>query len=87
MSSPSLSPSSSSSTKGTARNGTAKAQASSGSSATKPKRIQVSRACDWCRVHRVKCDSEQPCHNCRSRGAQCSITGANEIRNLPHAFR
>ncbi|KAK5659007.1 hypothetical protein OQA88_1094 [Cercophora sp. LCS_1] len=53
----------------------------------RPKRAQVSRACDWCRVHRVKCDTEQPCHNCRSRGAQCSTTGANEIRNLPHAFR
>ncbi|KAK3347209.1 fungal-specific transcription factor domain-containing protein [Lasiosphaeria hispida] len=51
------------------------------------KRSQVSRACDWCRVHRVKCDSEQPCQNCRNRGAQCSTTGANEIRNLPHAFR
>ncbi|KAK0708612.1 fungal-specific transcription factor domain-containing protein, partial [Lasiosphaeris hirsuta] len=54
---------------------------------SRPKRSQVSRACDWCRVHRVKCDSEQPCQNCRARGAQCSTTGANEIRNLPHAFR
>ncbi|KAK4452695.1 transcriptional activator protein acu-15 [Podospora aff. communis PSN243] len=53
----------------------------------RPKRSQVSRACDWCRVHRVKCDTSQPCHNCRSRGAQCSTSGANEIRNLPHAFR
>ncbi|KAK0616529.1 fungal-specific transcription factor domain-containing protein [Immersiella caudata] len=54
---------------------------------TRPKRSQVSRACDWCRVHRVKCDTSQPCHNCRSRGAQCSTSGANEIRNLPHAYR
>ncbi|KAK1753999.1 transcriptional activator protein acu-15 [Echria macrotheca] len=53
----------------------------------RPKRAQVSRACDWCRVHRVKCDTEQPCQNCRNRGAQCSTSGANEIRNLPHAFR
>ncbi|KAK1827510.1 transcriptional activator protein acu-15 [Podospora conica] len=60
---------------------------SSNASATRPKRSQVSRACDWCRVHRVKCDTEQPCQNCRNRGAPCNTTGANEIRNLPHAFR
>ncbi|KAK4186656.1 transcriptional activator protein acu-15 [Podospora australis] len=53
----------------------------------RPKRSQVSRACDWCRVHRIKCDAEQPCHNCRSRGGTCSTTGASEIRTLPHAFR
>jgi len=62
-------------------------KASSTPGLTRPKRAQVSRACDWCRVHRVKCDTEQPCNNCKSRGAQCTVTGANEIRNLPHAFR
>jgi len=34
-----------------------------------------------------QCDTEQPCQNCRNRGAPCTTTGANEIRNLPHAFR
>ncbi|GAB1321071.1 hypothetical protein MFIFM68171_11281 [Madurella fahalii] len=53
----------------------------------RPKRSQVSRACDWCRVHRVKCDDEQPCRNCRSRGGQCRTAGTGEIRSLPHAFR
>ncbi|GFF34223.1 transcriptional activator protein acu-15 [Aspergillus udagawae] len=32
------------------------------------KRNQVARACDWCRVHRIKCDSSLPCQNCRNRG-------------------
>ncbi|PKX88908.1 putative transcription factor [Aspergillus novofumigatus IBT 16806] len=32
------------------------------------KRNRVARACDWCRVHRIKCDSSLPCQNCRNRG-------------------
>ncbi|KAI2615241.1 fungal-specific transcription factor domain-containing protein [Hypoxylon sp. NC1633] len=51
------------------------------------KRSQVTRACDWCRVHRIKCDNNQPCLNCQSRGARCSNEGASEFRTLPHAFR
>ncbi|KAI1868944.1 hypothetical protein JX265_006923 [Neoarthrinium moseri] len=51
------------------------------------KRSQVARACDWCRVHRVKCDSDQPCSNCRKRGGHCSNNGTNKIATLPQAFR
>lgn len=51
------------------------------------KRGQVARACDWCRVHRIKCDSDNPCFNCRSRGAQCSNSGAPKAVTLPHAYR
>ncbi|OTB07907.1 hypothetical protein M426DRAFT_19462 [Hypoxylon sp. CI-4A] len=51
------------------------------------KRSQVARACDWCRVHRVKCDNHYPCLNCQSRGGQCSNDKSNEFRTLPHAFR
>lgn len=54
---------------------------------SRPKRIQVARACDWCRIHRIKCDSEQPCTNCQSRGGECSNKGASQVRTLPHAFR
>ncbi|OTB01197.1 hypothetical protein M426DRAFT_323706 [Hypoxylon sp. CI-4A] len=50
------------------------------------KRSQVSRACDWCRVHRIKCDNHLPCSNCRKRGGQCS-QGEVEVRTLPHAYR
>ncbi|KAJ5178795.1 hypothetical protein N7492_002005 [Penicillium capsulatum] len=38
----------------------------------RPKRNQVSRACDSCRLSRIKCDDAQPCKNCRDRGAPCS---------------
>ncbi|KAK2607919.1 hypothetical protein N8I77_006560 [Diaporthe amygdali] len=54
---------------------------------TKPKRSQVSRACDWCRVHRIKCDNAYPCHNCQARGGQCSNKGSPQVRTLPQAFR
>lgn len=50
------------------------------------KRAQVVRACDWCRKQRIKCDNDQPCFNCKSRGGECS----NEVikaSTLPHAYR
>ncbi|KAF5644105.1 transcriptional regulatory [Fusarium sp. NRRL 52700] len=40
----------------------------------KPKRNQVSKACDSCRLHRVKCDTKYPCQNCSSKGWQCNST-------------
>jgi hypothetical protein len=36
------------------------------------KRRQVARACEACRVHRVRCDDNQPCSQCKSRGQRCS---------------
>ncbi|KAI0466495.1 fungal-specific transcription factor domain-containing protein [Xylaria cf. heliscus] len=51
------------------------------------KRSQVTRACDWCRVHRIKCDDYRPCSNCQTSGAQCSNNPSREINSLPHAFR
>ena len=51
------------------------------------KRGQVARACDWCRVHRIKCDSGNPCSNCKNRGGQCSYSGAMKAATLPHAYR
>ncbi|KAM0328680.1 hypothetical protein ACHAQA_005092 [Verticillium albo-atrum] len=54
----------------------------------RPKRSQVARACDWCRVHRIKCDTNQPCRNCETRGGQCSNSGKlGEVRTLPRAIR
>ncbi|KAI1659347.1 fungal-specific transcription factor domain-containing protein [Daldinia decipiens] len=50
------------------------------------KRSQVARACDWCRVHRIKCDNHLPCSNCRKRNGQCS-QGEIPVRTLPHAYR
>ncbi|OTB20786.1 hypothetical protein K445DRAFT_313261 [Daldinia sp. EC12] len=51
------------------------------------KRSQVARACDYCRVHRIKCDNNHPCLNCQTRGGQCSNDRTNGVRTLPHAFR
>ncbi|KAJ5595430.1 uncharacterized protein N7459_001638 [Penicillium hispanicum] len=36
-----------------------------------PKRNQVARACDWCRLNRVRCDESWPCQNCLNRGSHC----------------
>ncbi|KAL3480020.1 fungal-specific transcription factor domain-containing protein [Aspergillus californicus] len=76
-----------------------KTMTSSASTSTSPpsapaprlKRHQVARACDWCRVHRVKCDNSSPCQNCQNRGGRCSKrvtakTGAR-AQTLPQALR
>ena len=51
------------------------------------KRGQVARACDWCRVHRIKCDGGISCSNCKNRGGQCSYSGTLKAATLPHAYR
>ncbi|KAI1327410.1 hypothetical protein F5Y16DRAFT_371942 [Xylariaceae sp. FL0255] len=53
----------------------------------RPKRQQVARACDSCRMHRVKCDNNVPCKNCLSRGETCVNKSASERRTLPQAYR
>ncbi|KAK3310030.1 fungal-specific transcription factor domain-containing protein [Chaetomium strumarium] len=50
------------------------------------KRNQVIRACDWCRKHRVKCDTHSPCSNCAKRGGGCSNESMNAT-SLPLAHR
>ncbi|KAL4875849.1 fungal-specific transcription factor domain-containing protein [Aspergillus karnatakaensis] len=51
------------------------------------KRNQVARACNRCRVHRLKCDSEYPCGNCRKKGGQCNNDRLNKSVTLPQAYR
>ncbi|KAJ5986233.1 hypothetical protein N7451_010598 [Penicillium sp. IBT 35674x] len=51
------------------------------------KRSQVGRACDWCRLSRIKCDDKQPCQNCRNHGRHCSNTKQFEAHSLPAANR
>ncbi|KAJ6149671.1 hypothetical protein N7471_000870 [Penicillium samsonianum] len=55
--------------------------------APRPKRNQVARACDWCRLNRVRCDDKQPCQNCLNRGGSCSNTKPQEATSLPAANR
>ncbi|KAH0333661.1 hypothetical protein KCU81_g9786, partial [Aureobasidium melanogenum] len=50
------------------------------------KRKQVARACDWCRLNRVKCNDNDPCDNCAERGNLC-VTGSNEVRTLASATK
>ncbi|OQE43003.1 hypothetical protein PENCOP_c003G06243 [Penicillium coprophilum] len=56
-------------------------------SVPRPKRNQVARACDWCRLNRVRCDDKQPCQNCQNRGGTCSNTKTQEATSLPAANR
>ena len=53
----------------------------------RPKRNQVARACDSCRINRIKCDEYQPCNACRSRGEQCSNTGKFGLLTSPTATK
>ncbi|KAI0477311.1 hypothetical protein GGR56DRAFT_636741 [Xylariaceae sp. FL0804] len=53
----------------------------------RPKRQQVARACDSCRMHRIKCDNNVPCRNCINRGEQCINKSPSERRTLPQAYR
>ncbi|KAF7163269.1 hypothetical protein CNMCM5623_008290 [Aspergillus felis] len=36
------------------------------------------RACDQCRLRKVRCDKRSPCSNCRSAGIVCRSTGAGQ---------
>ena len=53
----------------------------------KPHRKQVSRACDWCRAKRIKCDDQIPCRACVHRGAECTVRGSQQARTLPQASK
>ncbi|KAI1407232.1 fungal-specific transcription factor domain-containing protein [Hypoxylon sp. FL1857] len=64
-----------------------------GSESTIPSKIgkvrkrKVMRACDSCRVNRVKCDDEPPCQNCRNRGEKCTTSMPWEAHSLQAAKR
>ncbi|OJJ52818.1 hypothetical protein ASPSYDRAFT_163607 [Aspergillus sydowii CBS 593.65] len=51
------------------------------------RRSQVPRACNWCRVHRLKCDSDFPCSNCRRKGGECNSDRLARPVTLPQACR
>ncbi|KAL3479577.1 fungal-specific transcription factor domain-containing protein [Aspergillus californicus] len=58
-----------------------------GSASHIKKRSQVARACNRCRVHRLKCDTEFPCANCRKKGGQCNNDRLAKSATLPQAYR
>ncbi|KAK0634253.1 fungal-specific transcription factor domain-containing protein [Bombardia bombarda] len=51
------------------------------------KRSQVRRACDWCKLMRIKCDSHRPCYNCQQAGRECAISGENQFRSIAAAVK
>ncbi|EWG44838.1 hypothetical protein FVEG_05816 [Fusarium verticillioides 7600] len=53
----------------------------------RPKRSQVSRACDWCRLTRVKCDSIRPCRNCKQANRECVNSGRDDFKSVAAATR
>lgn len=53
--------------------------------ARRPKRSQVARACESCRVNRIKCNDNQPCNACRDRRVECSNIGKPSLITIPTA--
>ncbi|XEV06036.1 hypothetical protein FSHL1_011323 [Fusarium sambucinum] len=51
------------------------------------KRAQVSRACDWCRLTRVKCDSTRPCRNCKQAKRECVNSGRDDFKSVAAATK
>ncbi|KAK7973848.1 subtilisin-like serine protease [Apiospora arundinis] len=43
----------------------------------------VRRACDQCRLRKIRCDKETPCSNCRSAKRSCSSTGLGQKPKEP----
>ena len=60
---------------------------SNSSETRRPKRSQVARACESCRINRIKCDDFQPCNACRNRGEECSNIGRPGLLTLPTATK
>ncbi|KAI1334140.1 fungal-specific transcription factor domain-containing protein [Xylariaceae sp. FL0016] len=55
--------------------------------AGRPKRSQVRRACDWCKLMRIKCDNYRPCSNCQQADRECAISGDNQFRSIAEAVQ
>ncbi|RAL13098.1 Zn(II)2Cys6 transcription factor domain-containing protein [Aspergillus homomorphus CBS 101889] len=63
-------------------------------SATCPKdssgtsRKRTTKACDWCRLKKSKCDGSKPCYRCKSKNAICSFTAREKGQksNYPEGY-
>ncbi|KAI0532776.1 fungal-specific transcription factor domain-containing protein [Xylaria digitata] len=51
------------------------------------RRSVVRRACDWCKLMRIKCDSHRPCSNCQQAGRECGMTGGKQFRSITEAVK
>ncbi|KAI1634654.1 hypothetical protein F4809DRAFT_651742 [Biscogniauxia mediterranea] len=43
----------------------------------------IQRACDQCRLRKIRCDKESPCSSCRNAKRPCSSTGAGQKPKEP----
>ncbi|KAL3956921.1 hypothetical protein ACCO45_009767 [Purpureocillium lilacinum] len=41
------------------------------------------RACDQCRLRKIRCDKDWPCSNCRTAKRSCTSTGAGQRPKEP----
>lgn len=55
--------------------------------AVRHKRSQVRRACDRCKMMRIKCDNDRPCYNCRQSHRECGMSHQNQFRSLTGAVK
>ncbi|KAI0205343.1 fungal-specific transcription factor domain-containing protein [Astrocystis sublimbata] len=53
--------------------------------APRPRRNQVRRACDSCKVLRIKCDNQRPCSTCVNAHRECCTSGENQFRTIADA--
>lgn len=53
----------------------------------KVKRKQVARACNSCRINRIKCDDHSPCTNCTTKGVECKRDPVSRAQTLDLAYR
>ncbi|KAK6200363.1 zinc finger transcription factor [Scheffersomyces amazonensis] len=48
--------------------------------------IRVSQACDRCRIKKIKCDGQYPCHNCKKVGFECKTSDKLTRRAFPKGY-
>ncbi|KAI0388915.1 fungal-specific transcription factor domain-containing protein [Xylariaceae sp. FL0594] len=63
------------------------AQREDGTTSPRQRRNVVRRACDWCKLIRIKCDSHRPCSHCQQAGRECIMTGGKQFRSITEAVK
>lgn len=48
--------------------------------------VRVSQACDRCRIKKIKCDGQYPCHNCSKIGFECKTSDKLTRRAFPKGY-
>ncbi|RSL87776.1 hypothetical protein CDV31_016188 [Fusarium ambrosium] len=52
-----------------------------------PQRQVVSKACDRCRIRKIKCSGSRPCQRCITTGVQCSYIDIQRMRGPPRGLQ